>query len=113
MLPKPNRLLRTEITKVMKYGRRCVLPELQLVYGREGTGVSRFAFIVSTAIDKRAVVRNRVRRLLREAVRRALPNVKQGTDCVFIARRGISNLDHKSVNGVVERLLTQARLMNA
>lgn len=113
MLPKPNRLLRTEITKVMKHGRRCVLPELQLVYGIEGSGVTRFAFIVSTTIDKRAVVRNRVKRLLREAVRQFLPTIKPGADCVFIARRGIVNLDYKDVAGVVERLFRQARVMKA
>lgn len=105
MLSKPNGLPRADIPYVLKTGRRYALPEISMTCRAGGKSVPRFAFVVSTAVDKRAVKRNRARRLLREAVRHLLPNVKQGVDCVFIARRSIIGRDMRQVLGVVTKLL--------
>ena len=45
----------------------------------------RAAFIVGARVDKRAVVRNRVKRRLREAWRREMSSVRDGIDVGFIA----------------------------
>lgn len=48
--------------------------------------VSRFGFVVSKNIDKRATARNRIKRVLRERVRTLLPNLPTGKDVIIIAR---------------------------
>lgn len=53
---------------------------------------SRFAFIISTKVDKRATVRNRIRRLLRESIGHVLPTLTHSIDGVCIGSRGLINL---------------------
>lgn len=49
----------------------------------------RFAFIVSTKIDKRATQRNRIKRLLRQAVHQIVDQTGQGKVIVFLARKNL------------------------
>jgi ribonuclease P protein component len=53
--------------------------------GREDEGPARLGFTVSRKVGN-AVVRNRVRRRLRDAVKRAAMDVKPGHDYVLVAR---------------------------
>lgn len=86
MLPKAHRLPSSEIKKVMRHGERVMRDEVRIVFLKNSLGVTRFAFVVPTSIDKRATARNRIKRLLREQIRRALPQLPRGSDVVIIAR---------------------------
>ena len=59
----------------MHSGTRITGGGIVLIALNNETDVSRFAFIVSTKIDKRATVRNRIRRLMSESVRLFLPEI--------------------------------------
>ena len=50
---------------------------------------SRFGFVVSKKIAKSAVHRNRIKRALREAVRRNLNYFPKGVDAVILAKKSI------------------------
>ena len=71
----------------MRYGPRVTGDELTLRY-KKTPGVPRFAFVVSTKVDKRATVRNRIRRIYSESVRKLLPRIA-GCDAVVIVRKHI------------------------
>ena len=47
---------------------------------------SRFGFVISVKVAKRAVDRNNVKRILSEAVRYLLVETKKGKDVVFLAK---------------------------
>jgi ribonuclease P protein component len=70
---------------------------------------SRYGFSVTKNIGK-AVVRNRIRRLLRE-ISRIIP-VKPGWDIVLIARPETVAADYHELRRSVETLLLRARLIN-
>ncbi|VAW43244.1 Ribonuclease P protein component [hydrothermal vent metagenome] len=58
-----------------------------------------------------AVVRNRVKRLLREAVRCHLDDIELGWDCIWIARPRLSRASFAEVETAVLQLLRQSKLL--
>jgi len=73
-----------------------------------GLGLSRYGILVSKRVGK-AVVRNRVRRLLREIVRQT--PLKPGWDTVFIARPVAATANYADLGKVVRSLLSRAQLL--
>jgi len=70
---------------------------------------SRFGFAASKRIGK-AVVRNRVRRRMREAVRLRRASIVGGWDMVFIARRPIARANYAKIAYAIDALLDRANL---
>ncbi len=86
MLPRPNRLPSPHIRAVLRLGRRVTAGAVQLVYTRSTLDHSRFAVVVSTKVDKHATVRNRLKRLIRESLRRNFSAVPSPLDGVVFIR---------------------------
>lgn len=74
-----------------------------------GLEVNRFGFSVGKEVGK-AVVRNSVRRWLREIVHKS--EINPGWDIVFIARREAGETDYHQLKRTVENLLARAKLNN-
>ncbi len=89
MLPKERRLVSDyDFRKVRQKGRKIRSSLFDLYYlPTKRKNPSRFGFVVSTRLDKRAVRRNRVKRTFREQIRAILPQVKEGFDLVFWVRK--------------------------
>ena len=66
---------------------------------------SRFAFVVSTKVDKRAVVRNRMRRVMSESVRHLLLQLKTSVDAVCIGSRNLIGLPQSEIENRIKKLL--------
>ncbi len=58
-----------------------------------------------------AVVRNRVRRRLREVLRAMAPSFQPGWDVLIIARPAILNTDHETLVGALRRLLQRGGVL--
>jgi len=70
---------------------------------------NRYGFITNKQLGK-AVDRNRIRRLLREAVRQADSHLHEGYDIAFIARKHIVGQPYQAVEDAVKQCLIDAGL---
>lgn len=76
--------------------------------------VSRLGITVSTRVDKRAVVRNRLKRRLREAGREILPpRLPAGYDIVLIGRREGLERAFKDIKGDLRYSLKKLKLTSS
>jgi ribonuclease P protein component len=71
---------------------------------------TRFGLATSRALGS-AVVRNRVRRRLREAIRTLLPSLRPGWDVLVIARPAIVRAEYAAVSAALARLLGRAGVL--
>lgn len=83
-----------------------------LVLKSDEKGLTKFGLIVSKKIDKRAVVRNRVRRVLLESVRLKLSEIEDGYLVVFLAKKKLVGLRVEEVKREVYSGLKKARLLS-
>lgn len=85
MLPAQHRLAKTtDIATVQSRGRRFFTPFFVVKALYKPRELTRFAFIVSTKVSKKAVDRNRIKRMMRQAVRVTLANFKPGDYVVIV-----------------------------
>ena len=120
MLPKRHRLKRNaDIRRAYRQGERRHHPLLALYAAprqqlgnspSEARPPSRFAVSISRRVGN-AVVRNRGKRLVREAVRAHLAAVESGWDCLFVARSALAGATYVEVEAAVCRLFQQADLL--
>ncbi len=81
-----------------------------VLYALPGAGAhSRCAVIVGKRVGK-AVVRNRLKRRLREIVRHRIDRIEGSWDIVFIARKGAADADFSQSAAAVDQLLERSAL---
>ncbi len=85
MLKKSSRL----VSFKKEAGARIYSSPFLTISSTQATGDSKFGFIISKKIDKRAVVRNRLKRKMARFVEEMLPNFNQGSKVVIVARAQI------------------------
>lgn len=91
-LPRGARLLnRNDFRHVFRGGRRCRSSHLHLVLLENSLGYSRIGLAVSRKVGG-SVVRNLIKRRLRELFRRNRELLKKGTDVVVIPQPGVDGL---------------------
>lgn len=106
---KTERLARRrEFEAVCTEGRSWVNNLVVLRVLPNSLGSNRYGFAAGKRLGG-AVVRNRVKRRLREVVRRT--PIKDGWDMVFIARQAAAEADYHSLRKATEELLARAQLL--
>jgi ribonuclease P protein component len=118
MLPAPQRLrANQDFRRVYAHGRSWK-NEFAVLYNMRRTGEvaneapgRRIGFVVSKKQGD-AVVRNRIKRRLREAVRLRLPDLREGAyDLILVGRSRLKTASWPEVQAAVDDLLRRANLL--
>ena len=112
MLPKINRLKKKkDLEKVFKKGKGVKEGLLILKTVKNNLNNSRFGFVVSRKVSKKASLRNKVKRRLRDLVKERLKKIKRGKDNLLIALPGLERKSFKEIEETINKLFKKAKIM--
>lgn len=110
MLKKINRVKsRKEFEEIKLRGVMHHSPFFGLLIENENVVEKQFAFIISKKISKRAVDRNRIKRLLSESVRQNLGLININVRGVFLVKRAILDRKYEEVEDEVKRVFSEIK----
>ena len=98
-----------EIREILKKGRSFKTENLIVLFRKNNLGKPRFAFVISRRFSKKAVERNRTKRIIKEAIRlygETLKNI--GYDIVLVPKREI--IGKKTYNLIKDIQLIKEKL---
>ncbi len=111
MLKAQNRLKkRKEFAYIYRKGERFYTTNLTLIKIYSKFPDSKIGFSVSNKIGK-AVVRNKIKRQLREIVRPLIPNIKN-CNLIFIAKETITGTNFSDLKNEVHLLLKKGKIID-
>lgn len=112
MLPLKNRLKKAkDFLVINRKGRSFFSSYFRLKYLENELGLSRFAFIVSNKISKKATVRNQIKRQLREIVRLNQPRIKSGYDVIISVSNVVLGKKYQDLEKNLLALFIKAKLL--
>lgn len=127
MLPPANRLRRDrEFSAVYRKGIRRNSPHLTLRALRNSNkaewdqqqtslkslSATRIGISISLKVSKRSVVRNRIKRQIRAALRQMLPRLSPGWNLVIVVRPTAEECNYAEFLQELEQLLVEAEVLN-
>lgn len=127
MLPKANRLRRNkDFSKVYEKGLRQKGPDLvlrALLHPKENSETdkakgpknalpTRVGISIGKKVSKHAVVRNRLKRQIRAAMRGLLPKIKPGWDLAIVVKTTAPRCNYHQILQQLEQLLAKAEVLD-
>jgi ribonuclease P protein component len=108
--PKTARLRkRPEFLRLSRNGRKVYSANFVVISKNNDLGETRLGVTVSGKVGN-AVVRNRIKRLVREFFRRHRPELLPGLDVLVIAKKSATHLSFGLVAGELEKSLADQRI---
>lgn len=108
MLPKPNRLSSTyEFNKTRRLGKKVSTPLFDIFYLDiyDYKGPSRIGVVVTNKYSKIAPVRNRVKRVFREALRHNVAKMKPGYWIVVHPKKSAEKKGYEEISAEFNKVL--------
>lgn len=107
MLKRENRFLGKFQTKT----RSVATPLFSAKYSESGGSSKRLAFVVAKKVDKRAVVRNRVKRLFRSSAQELLGDIKS-LDIIFYVKKEALSKSRDEILSAMKGTLLKNNLLD-
>lgn len=108
MLKKENRLTAVRLSNPKNIS----TPQFSLKIAKNNQDLNRFALIVSKKLDKRAVVRNSLKRKLRSCIEEIFDNIKKGYDFVFYPKQSAIKVERSEILKEITSALAKEKLIN-
>jgi len=111
MLSKKHRLTKREdFSIIYSKGSYVERDGFAIKYLQTGQSVTRIGFSVGKNFSKRAVRRNRARRILQETCRIYMQLLKPGFDIIVILRPGHEDIEFAKAKDVLKQIFLKANL---
>lgn len=111
MLAKKNRLTKREdFSRVYSKGLYVSINGIAIKYARSENVETRIGLSVGKKFSKKATQRNRIKRLLRQASRAHIQNIKAGFDIIIIPGAECEHFDFKKIVEIAKQLFIKANL---
>lgn len=112
MLKRKNRLIKNkDFKEVLKKGYFFREQYLAMKSLKTDFADTKIGFIVSKKFSKRAVMRNKAKRILSEILRLKIDNIKTGFDIVVIPSQEILNNNFQNIKQAVDNLFIKSKLL--
>jgi ribonuclease P protein component len=106
VLKRENRIKsRREFVEIKNEGKLLYSPFFGFLVHKENDKQKKFGFIVSKKISKRAVDRNKIRRILSEVIRKNLEKFEDGIRVIFLTKKEILGKKMKEIEKEVEKFV--------
>lgn len=110
MLPIKNRLIkRTDFNNVYRKGAFFSEGPLSLKITPNERETARIGFSIEKKFFKKAVERNKIKRLLREAFCQNIKKIKEGADIVVFYKKSEENPSFKAILKLVEKIINKIK----
>ncbi len=107
MLSKKNRLPGSKIPNILKKGTKKESSLLKIYY--ELNGNSKFTIICPKKVSKKAVERNKIKRLIREALRKKLDKEEIKINAVILAKKEIIGQKQNQIKESFDSLVNKIK----
>jgi len=112
MLPKKYRLIKNnDFAEVAQKGKAVFGREISLKWTENNLSFPRFGIVVSLKVDKKATIRNKIKRRIRNILKNDLPFFIPGYDFLILTRKGAQDLDYSQIKSKLLGLFKKGHLM--
>jgi ribonuclease P protein component len=106
VLKKINRIgTKKEFEEVKEKGRTYQAPLLAMVIFKKEDEEKKFGLVVSKRISKKAVIRNKIRRAVYEALRKQLGKISNGVRGIVLVRTAIVGKRAEEIEREIEEII--------
>jgi ribonuclease P protein component len=106
MLKKINRIKQNkDFNKIFREGKKLNIDFLLFKVSKNVSKDSRFGFVISKKVSKSSAVRNKIKRILSEIIRKKITEIKEGMDIVIIVKADFTKQKDLKIAEVIERAL--------
>lgn len=109
MLSKQNRLSRRDFLSTKKNGKTERFAHFSIVVCPNRLNYSRFAVVTSSKLDKKAVIRNRLRRRIYDILK--VESSGLGLDVIIFPQKSMLKLNNEETRLVLDPFLSKISLM--
>jgi len=112
MLPKINRIKnKKDFEAIFKNSASFKNNIFIFKIAKNGLAETRFGFVISQKVSKKATVRNKIKRILSEIIKIEFKNIKSGLDIVLIALSGIEKKEFSYIQENFLSLMSRAKII--
>lgn len=113
MLPKKTRLNSSLIPEIVNNGSRFFNDNFTIFLKRaDNNQVTKICVIVAMKVAKNAVVKNKIKRWVKEILRQEYTQINSGYNLVILVKKNIMMEKYPIIKAEIIKLLTSAKILN-